>query len=261
MLEHGSNNSLPAKYRIALALSTAFLIHTLLLAGTPSFIPDPPVTHRQQLNLELVAAASTPETPASANTPDPGEKSATRNPPFKATPDNIVSAPENPVLTASRSQQKTASKKSLQAPTTKKKADQTSPETFSNPESEPSESGSRSQVSTNQISENVTRISQSPSERDPYLIELAMHLATQIETLRIPAMKELDHSSTMEIELHLMESGALTRVRVTRSTGIEQIDSAAYRAALSASPYPEPPPDQSGKSRFEVKLVFAPSRL
>jgi len=41
MLEHGSNNSLPAKYRIALALSTAFLIHTLLLSGTPSFIPDP----------------------------------------------------------------------------------------------------------------------------------------------------------------------------------------------------------------------------
>jgi len=74
-------------------------------------------------------------------------------------------------------------------------------------------------------------------------------------------MKELDHSSTMEIELHLLESGALTRVRVIRPTGIEQIDSAAYRAALSASPYPEPPPDQGGKSRFEVKLVFAPSRL
>ncbi len=88
-----------------------------------------------------------------------------------------------------------------------------------------------------------------------------MHLATQLETLRIPAMKELDHSSTMEIELHLLESGALTRVRVIRPTGIEQIDSAAYRAALSASPYPEPPPDQGGKSRFEVKLVFAPSRL
>ncbi len=260
MLEHG-NNSLPAKYRIALALSIAFLIHTLLLSGTPSFIPDPPVTHRQQLNLDLVASASTPKTPASAHTPDSGEKSVNRNPPFEATPDKIVSAPEKPVLTASRSQQKTAGSESSQAPTTKKKADQTRPATLSNPDSEPSESGSRSQVSANQISENVTRISQSPSEQDPYLIKLAMHLATQLETLRIPAIKELDHSSTMEIELHLMESGTLTRVRMTRSTGIEQIDSAAYRAALSASPYPEPPRDQSGKSRFEVKLVFAPSRL
>ncbi|WP_228704509.1 energy transducer TonB family protein [Marinobacter antarcticus] len=63
------------------------------------------------------------------------------------------------------------------------------------------------------------------------------------------------------MELYLLGSGALTRARVIRSTGIEQIDSAAYRAALSASPYPEPTPDQSGKSRFEVKLVFAPSRL
>ncbi|SHK74622.1 hypothetical protein SAMN05216369_3005 [Marinobacter antarcticus] len=75
MLEHGSNNSLPAKYRIALALSIAFMIHTLLLSGTHSLIPAPPVTHRQQLNLELVASASTPETPASAHTPVSGEKS------------------------------------------------------------------------------------------------------------------------------------------------------------------------------------------
>ncbi len=261
MLEHGSNNSLPAKYRIALALSTAFLIHTLLLSGAPSFIPDPPVTHRQQLNLELVAAESTPETLASANTPDPGEKSANRNPPFEATLDKLVPAPEKPVLTASRSQQKTASSERSQAPTTKKKADQTNSATLSNPKSEPSASGSRTLASAKQFSEDATRISQSPSEQDPYLIKLAMHLATQLETLRIPAIRELNRPSIMEVELYLLGSGALTRARVIRSTGIEQIDSAAYRAALSASPYPEPPPDQSGKSRFEVKLVFAPSRL
>lgn len=261
MLEHGSNNSLPAKYRIALALSTAFLIHTLLLSGVPSVAQTPPIRHRQQLNLELVSAESAPETPASAHTSAPGRKSVNRNPPFEATSDNSTSAPEKPVLTTSLSQQKTAGNESPQAPTTKKKADPTSSVTSSNPENEPSESGSRPQLSANQSSDNVTRVTQSPSEQDPYLIKLATHLATQLETLRMPAIRELAHSSTMEMELELLGNGALTNVRVIRSTGIEQIDSAAYRAALAASPYPEPPPDQDGKSRFEVKLVFAPSRL
>jgi protein TonB len=232
MLEHGSDNSLPAKYRIALALSIAFLIHTLLLSGAPSVVPDPPVRHRQQLNLELVAAQSNPQTPASTSTPD-----------------NSASAPEKPVLTTSRSQQKTAL------------TDPAKPATLSNPAREPPEFSSRTQMPANQRSENVTRITQSPTEQDPYLIKLAMHLATQLETMRIPAIRELARSSTMEMELQLLGNGALTRVKVIRSTGIEQIDRAAYRAALSASPYPEPPPDKGRKSRFEVKLVFAPSRL
>lgn len=242
MLEHGSNNSLPATYRIALALSTAFLIHTLLLSGVPSIVKDPPVRHRQQLNLELVATKSNSKTPT-AYTPDSAEKSVSRNPPFAVMPDNSVSRPAEPVLSTSQ------------------KPDLAKPATPSRPPSSPSTSGTRTQVSQKGRSEELTRITQSPTEQDPYLIKLAMHLATQLETLRIPAIKELTGSSTMELELQLLKNGALTRVRVITSTGIEQLDSAAYRAALSASPYPEPPPDQGGKSHFEVKLVFAPSRL
>lgn len=245
MLEHGSNNSLPATYRIALALSTAFLIHTLVLSGVPSIVQDPPVRHRQQLNLELVATRSSPKAPTTY-TPDSAEKSTNRNPPFEVTPD--------------RSKQKIVDNKSSQSSTTEQK-DLAEPEAPSRLSNSRSTSGARTEVSGKQRSEEITRITQSPTEQDPYLIKLAMHLATQLETLRIPAIKELTGSSTMELELQLLENGALTRVRVITSTGFEQIDGAAYRAALSASPYPEPPPDQGGKSHFEVKLVFSPSRL
>lgn len=71
MLEHGSYNSLPAKYRIALALSSAFLIHTLLLSGVPSVLPDPPARHQQQLNLELISAKSPSGAPALSASPYP----------------------------------------------------------------------------------------------------------------------------------------------------------------------------------------------
>lgn len=238
MLEHGSNNSLPATYRIALAISTAFLIHILLLSGIPStVVQNPPAKHRQYLNLELVGAKSSSNTPT-GQASNSNTKSANHNQPFKIAP----------------------ASKSSPAPITKKKADQNSPTTPSRPSSSPSKSGSRTQVSGKESSEELTRITQSPTEQDPYLVKLAMHLATRLETLRIPAIKELAGSSTMELELQLLENGALTRARVITSTGIEQIDSAAYRAALSASPYPKPP-DQGGKNRFEVQLVFAPSRL
>ncbi|MGO1502420.1 MAG: TonB family protein [Marinobacter sp.] len=259
MLEHGSNNSLPATYRIALALPTAFLIHTLLLSGIPSIVQPPPIQHRQQLSLELVAAKSRPKTPT-VSAPDSSEKSVTRNPPFETTLDTSTPQPAKPVLSTSHSKQKIADSKDSQPPATKQKTDSASPTTPSRASNSQATSKSPTQSSREEISEELTRITQSPTEQDPYLIKLAMHLAAQLETLRIPAMNELKKSSAMELELKLLRNGALTRARVITSTGIEQIDSAAYRAALSASPYPEPP-DQGSENRFEVKLVFSPSRL
>lgn len=242
MLEHGSYNSLPAKYRIALALSSAFLIHTLLLSGVPSVLPDPPARHQQQLNLELISAKSSSTASASSSISDPGKSVAHRNLPFEITP-NSKTAPQKPTTQTSKSPAESAVIPNF-----------SSAETAQKPES-------REQPSIMQNSGDVARITQSPAEKDPYLIKLAMHLAAKLETLRIPEIRELTRSSAMELELQLMGNGALTRVRVIKSTGIERIDNAAYRAALSASPYPEPPPDSSEKSRFEVKLVFSPSRL
>ncbi|MFP3979412.1 MULTISPECIES: energy transducer TonB family protein [Marinobacter] len=260
MLEHGSNNSLPAKHRIALALSTAFLIHTLLLSGFPAILPDPPARHRQQMNLELVAADSAQGAPASADTQRSNEAPIIRNPPFEVPPDNNPGL-ATPALTTTTSQQKTAASDNKQAAATKNEAGPTQVASVPSPSGTPSKSGVRTQVSNKETTEDDTKITLSPSEQDPYLIKLATHLATKLETLRIPAIKKLTNTSTMALELQLLSNGALTRARVVKSTGIEQIDLAAYQAALSASPYPEPPPDQRSKSRFEVKLVFSPSRL
>ncbi|WP_298449878.1 energy transducer TonB [uncultured Marinobacter sp.] len=260
MLEHGSNNSLPAKHRIALALSTAFLIHTLLLSGFPAILPDSPTQHRHQINLELVAVDSSQKTPASTNLQQPNEKSVARNPPFEVPPVNNPGL-TTPELATTNSDQKTATSHNSQAAVPNNRKDSTQTETMPTASSTPSKSGARTQVSNKETTEDVTKITLSPSEQDPYLIKLATHLATKLETLRIPAIRKLTDTSTMALELQLLSNGALTRARVVKSTGIEQIDLAAYQAALSASPYPEPPPDQRSKSRFEVKLVFSPSRL
>lgn len=107
----------------------------------------------------------------------------------------------------------------------------------------------------------LTRITQSPTQQDPYLVRLAVHLARELEQLRVPAIAQLADTARMEIELQLMKNGALTQARVVRSTGIKEVDTAAYRAALAASPYPEPPAESSAGDRFEVELVFSPKRL
>lgn len=108
------------------------------------------------------------------------------------------------------------------------------------------------------VPEPIQRISESPTEKDPYLIKLATHLAKKLEHQRVPAISELKKTVTMEIELRLMANGALTRARITESTGIQIIDEAAYRMALAASPYPSPEGEDS--DRFGVKLVFTPKQ-
>ncbi|WP_100640033.1 energy transducer TonB family protein [Marinobacter salexigens] len=257
MLEHGSNNSLPAKHRIALALSTAFLIHTLLLSGLPSFLPVSPSEHRQQLSVELVATGSISGGPAA----DPLDKIETRNPPFEITPHTPIPQQETPRVTTSHSRVKTTASEKPQAATLKNKAAPSRATAISSVSGAPANPTASKQVPKTGTTKDATRITQSPIEQDPYLIKLAMHLAAKLETSRIPALRELADTTTMELELQLLSNGALTRARVIKSTGAGQIDRAAYQAALSASPYPEPPPDQSSKSHFEVKLVFSPSRL
>src|SRR5690554_1972872 len=176
MLEHGSNNSLPAKHRIALALSTAFLIHTLLLSGFPSILPAPPVRHRQQMNLELVAADSAQGAPASADAQRSNEAPIIRNPPFEVPSDNNPGL-ATPALTTTASQQKTAASDNKQAASTKNEAGPTQVASVPSPSGTPSKSGARTQVAEKETTEDVTKITLSLSEQDPYLIKLATHLA------------------------------------------------------------------------------------
>ncbi|MBE0486011.1 TonB family protein [Marinobacter sp.] len=104
----------------------------------------------------------------------------------------------------------------------------------------------------------IRTITNLPSEQDSYLILLATHLAETLEHQRVPAISRLKETVTMQFELRILPKGALTRARVVQSTGLPGIDEAAYRAALAASPYPEP--EEEKTDRFEVTLVFTSKR-
>ncbi len=263
---HHAATGLPDSYRIALAFSVAILLHTLILAGLPYPQPDPP-KKRHQLTLELVNSGSTLTTashPATAADTQPRKTSRERNPRFDI-PDTApgkTPAPE-PVMSATspRLAPEPSHVETIAEP------DEISPEPDaqyanpSKPASIPSQAAEAGTTRKTTEKTELTRITQSPTQQDPYLIRLASHLAKELEQLRVPAVAQLADSARMEIELQLMKNGALTRARVVKSTGIKEVDTAAYRAALAASPYPKPPAESATGDRFEVELVFSPKRL
>ncbi|WP_113861022.1 TonB family protein [Marinobacter pelagius] len=265
-MPHPSVKGLPASYRIALALSVAILLHTLFLSGLP--FPQPATReHHHRLTLELFTPGSTPATssqPAAPADTQPREQPAERNPRFE-TPESAEKTQPAPTPVTSTSSSRTvaepAQRKTPPAPDKARPKPAEQQASSSKPASVASEAGEPEEMQDEAENAEVTRITRSPSQQDPYLIRLAVHLAKELEQLRVPAISQLTDSARMEIELQLMKNGALTRARVVKSTGIQTVDEAAYRAALAASPYPEPPGDSETGDRFEVELVFSPKRL
>lgn len=266
MGEQSSSNDVPVKYRMGLALSTAFLIHTLAFSGLPSPVPD---TQEPQhsIHFELLIPGTRASMPKAAKAPRESVEATTKNrkPSFETSPDKVgrFSSPQMPAqkIPEQKSVPKTKAQKpktdlqSLLSPAKPMISESRPPQPTTAPSLE-----QQTAVPNEQEERQPTRITQSPSEQDPYLVKLAIHLGKELEKLRVPAISQLDQKATMEIELQLLGNGALTRTRVLKSTGIKKIDEAAYRASLAASPYPEPPSDND-QSHFEIELVFSPKRL
>ncbi len=236
----GRLTQLPASYRIALALSTAVLAHTLLLAGLPALPEQPDPAHR--VRVELVSPGTAASRPATSPAVSPPADS--RNPRFEIPPATPGSRPQRPSTEAPPTSPTRTHGRSVETETTV--AERATPATPAQVAERPAP---------------TTQITETPDEQDPYLIRLALHLSEELERLRVPAIRQLTDKVAMEIELQLLGNGALTRARVLKSTGIERIDDAAYRASLAASPYPEPPANRPDQNRFEVELIFTPSRL
>lgn len=253
MPEPGSHHAptIPVPYRIALALSLAFMVHIFLLAGFPS-----PLKEAQELSQRLVFKLSSPAAqPDVARAPAEDSPPETRNPEFNVEPwppKVVTTAADAPALPKQAEQAETPKPKAVENTQPQPKA-KPSPASAPSTQSTPSDPREQSNAT-----EQIQRITESPAEQDPYLILLAVHLAERLEQLRVPAMSELQETVEMTLELRILPNGALTRARVQESTGIERIDQAAYRAALAASPYPRPEGEES--DRFEVKLVFTPKR-
>ncbi|OJT01137.1 TonB family protein [Marinobacter nauticus] len=242
--------SIPASYRLVLAISLALTVHTLLLAGLPS-----PLRDVRELSHRLVFTLQSPASETStASSPNAAEPQLPRHPDF------TVEAPEQ--ITTDSANRPVAEPVSTQtarpSPEPSTRTETSRPRSQQHPASPESMASTPSTSTTTDEPEAIQRITLSPSEQDPYLILLATHLAEQLERQRVPAITGLQETLTMELELRLLANGALTRARVVESTGVQGIDDAAYRAALAASPYPEPKGEE--RDRFEVKLVFTPKR-
>ena len=243
--DSGPAKAVPASYRIGLALSLALMSHILLLAGLPS-----PLLEAQDLSHRLVFTLNaTSSQPSLRSAPDSSSQEPLRHSEF-----SVEAQP--PAIEAKSSQGPVAAKQPK--PTSTPQRQETLQQASKAQPGIAAAQSAKKHTPKQESTETVQRITKSPTEQDPYLIKLAVHLAEELEKFKVPAMSQLDTTKDMTLELRILANGALTRARVKESTGIDVIDRAAYRAALSASPYPKPEGEKS--DRFDVKLVFTPKR-
>lgn len=242
MLDYGSSTSLPAQYRIALAISLALLLHTLGLSAIPQ-LSEPTERPTPTMTIALIPAGSeaTPRT-----TTSPGEETRAEAPTNNTAIVNsrqvrhqITPAPAPPANEAAQ-------------------AVETVPQTAPSPSTT---AGIASDSPVAESHRDIVQMTKAPEETDAYVISLATRIARELKHGRIPTLRNLTTPVAMEIELHLLSNGALIKADVYRSSGMEAIDGAAYRAALAASPYPEPPGTEGRQQRYRVELLFSPERL
>jgi len=246
MLDYGSSTSLPAQYRIALAISLALLLHTLGLSAIP-LLSEPTEHPTPTMTIALIPAGSEAAPRATAS---PEKKTRVEAPTTNTT---MVNSPQVRHR-ISPSQTPTPAPPAIEAA----QAVETAPETAPSP-SNTAGTASRSPVAESH--RDIAQITEAPEESDAYVISLATRIARELKYGRIPTLRNLTAPVAMEIELHLLSNGALIKADVYRSSGMEAIDGAAYRAALAASPYPEPPGKEGRQQRYRVELLFSPERL
>lgn len=269
MLEYGSFTSIPAKYRITLAISVALLLHTLAVALLPLLMPVPE-REAATLRFTLVQPGSvpSPQQPETADiqqlepTDISREEQATEHEQELEASDAVtstvpqsVNSPSQEYLTRPDSEPEQAHRDDTLTDATEEASS-----SVASPASQPASAGSATEEITEATKRaDVARTAEQPEETS-YLDRLAEQISRELAKRPVPTPRELPEAITVEVELQLMKNGVLTRASITRSSGYERVDQAAYRGALSASPYPPPEAGGAG-NRFRVELVFSPERL
>lgn len=258
MLEYGKDTGAPETYRIILAVSVALLVHTLLMATFPFELPE----HRHNpvtVSVQLMPEGSRPST---HNTPAPTSS------PVLATPFTIEPQPVQPardVSTTSSPQPlavpRPAPEKMQSAGTRHLFKAQRKPE----PEAQTSTSSGAGASAPNvagqqsarrdDTEQKLTLRSEKPSEESTYLSLLVQTIARKAT---IPKLDDFEKGQVLrvELELTLMSNGTLVGARITEASGNDGLDQRVYRAALAASPYPEPPTSSSRQQRFRVEVRY-----
>ena len=255
MLESGSINRLPVKYRMFLAVSVALLIHTLVAASLSLAINPPERPRIHSLNIVLVKSGHKVNQTSPASTPTPATPKTGRK------PETITVS--KPQLTSRKSAQKTpdpAKPANRSEPDVPHRTTTASPTAVATaPADQP---GDNSPVD-GPTPDTITQVTPPTSQDTPaYIDKLVSQIATEAgkETLKVPRQSVRQDLRPLELELKLMPNGTLVRADIIASSGITAYDQSILRSALRASPFPEPPQSslQSGL-RFRITIYLEPS--
>ncbi len=269
MVDFGNGPSLPEKYRITLALSFALLVHTLAMSVLP-FNPPEIQYHPRTVKVEITPRGSQP----SAEAVTAAQQERPMAEPF--------TVEEQPTDISSLLPLKRPAVDSQKAPTAEPEAISDSSEPLSEPvapvtppqTAQPAIPQSISSVAsvagdqtsqTKAIAQEETIEKRSTKEESPeevylgqlaarigekgkrYLTKIRQHLATTGDAEKRIAVK---------LELKLIPNGTLVGAKIIEDSGYPEVDQEMYRAALLASPYPEPPDTSSGAQKFVVELFY-----
>jgi protein TonB len=263
MLTYGKDTGLPETYRITLAISVAFLIHTLFMAAFPFALPEHnhnPITVSVQLlphgSIPSRANAPSQSSPPVLATPFTIEESPAKESPAQQQRSMPTTSSAQPRSVTESDRDKTAPDKEppvVEAERTAQPRKQSEPSAIA-PASAPSVAGQQS-AKQGKSQQELTLKSEAPSEESSYLSLLVQTIA---RNAKIPKLDEFDKGQVLsvELELNLMSNGALVGARVTESSGHDGLDQRVYRAALAASPYPEPPSSATRQQRFRVEVKY-----
>lgn len=250
MTSVGSRSLLPAPYRIAVAIPLALLIHTLIFALI-RFEPaaEEPEPDMIKITLSRSGSVATPAT--SVPTPNVPEQAVEEevSQPTEATPEILVSEESPQPIAKPEDSQPEPAQPATRATTTP------SVEQVATIEDKEGDQGQTDNT------EQITQISE-PAQQTSYIDLLAARIVSYATPYFNDAYRaELTAVTAVEVELQLMNNGALIGASITQPSGDAVLDRAAYRGALGASPYPEPPAGNKEGNRFRVTIKFAPERI
>ena len=257
MLKYGKDTGLPETYRITLAISVALLIHTLLMASFPFTLPEHS-HHPVSVRVQLVPTGSEPATESAVNQPS----RQVQNQPFTVEQPTKPLSPLEPVTTQTR--KRPTLPKLATGDTLSSGQNRIRPEPEPKPRdkaaagaraSQPSAAGEKPSPQTERKEQELTLQSRSPSEKSSYLSLLVQTIARKAQIRKLDEI-EKGQVLSVELELNLMSNGALIGARITRPSDNAGLDQRVYRAALAASPYPEPPASLAQQRRFRVEVRY-----
>ncbi|WP_166251620.1 energy transducer TonB [Marinobacter salicampi] len=253
MLYSGKPDSIPAKYRIALAVSLALFFHSLLGALIASNLPEQPPQDTSELSFILVPAGANASKASPASAPAPNDEPE----PDERRQGKLIQAVKPLTLPTPAPAETTGHPGSAEAPSEDKPTEAPAP---ASKEAAPSTAGKPSPV-TGEDEAEVTEVGPDEDKETDYEAELARKISAELgrASVRLPSASARKQLKPIKLEVELMTNGTLIDARITDSSGNQGLDQSAVRAALRASPYPEPPEeDRSGALRYQVRFLVEP---